>query len=521
MNIEIDREVDGRWIAEIPDLPGVLSYGKSREETPWRRAKALAFTRRSGRPGGTRRASPGTGGIFAVPGTSGWPSSKANRVLAIPVLVMIACAMVVDAVRVPRPMRRRPPNRPGLGLVPWPASVNSTPAIWPTGRPPGGGGLGGPSAAGGRGVREGRAASGVGLSPPSGALRGTSCSGIPRARGGVHRRRGDQAVVEGAALRGRGEGTTTPLGNCFGPARPPGASPGHDRRRSAEQLSRPAHRRGQGAIIPSTRSASASACAGCTIRFLQLHLTDDPAFTFPSTAFPKLAAQPQHGGPAYTLEELRDLERYACERGVAIVPEMEVPGHAGAMNRAMPELFKIRGTKPYGHHASINFANPAVVQAVDTLVGEMCEVFRSSPYFHVGGDEADLAFAHQHEDFQAAFKQFGLGEKGQGQLYRHFLIQMDEIVRKHGKRMIVWEGFHRDPRSQFQIPKDVIVMEYECPFYPPEQLVADGFTVVNAAWTPLYVVNRHRWSPRRILTNGTCGCSGRSRRATPAWPGTA
>jgi predicted RNase H-like HicB family nuclease len=32
MNIEIERETDGRWIAEVPDLPGVMSYGKSREE---------------------------------------------------------------------------------------------------------------------------------------------------------------------------------------------------------------------------------------------------------------------------------------------------------------------------------------------------------------------------------------------------------------------------------------------------------------------------------------------------------
>lgn len=32
MNIEIERELDGRWIAEVPDLPGVMSYGQSREE---------------------------------------------------------------------------------------------------------------------------------------------------------------------------------------------------------------------------------------------------------------------------------------------------------------------------------------------------------------------------------------------------------------------------------------------------------------------------------------------------------
>jgi len=126
------------------------------------------------------------------------------------------------------------------------------------------------------------------------------------------------------------------------------------------------------------------------------------------------------------------------------------------------ELFKIKGTQPYEHRASINFANKEVLKAIETIVAEMCEVFKSSPYFHIGGNEADLAYAHQHPDFKAAFEKHGLGEKGQWQLYRYFLIQMNEIVRRQGKQMIVWEGFYRDPSSKFQIPKDVIVMEYEC-----------------------------------------------------------
>ena len=42
MKIEIDREDDGRWIAEVPDLPGVMVYGKSREEAI-SRVKALAL----------------------------------------------------------------------------------------------------------------------------------------------------------------------------------------------------------------------------------------------------------------------------------------------------------------------------------------------------------------------------------------------------------------------------------------------------------------------------------------------
>ena len=42
MKVEIEREVDGRWLAEIPDLPGVMSYGQTREEAV-ARAKALAL----------------------------------------------------------------------------------------------------------------------------------------------------------------------------------------------------------------------------------------------------------------------------------------------------------------------------------------------------------------------------------------------------------------------------------------------------------------------------------------------
>ena len=229
-------------------------------------------------------------------------------------------------------------------------------------------------------------------------------------------------------------------------------------------------------------------CRLYKIRYLQLHLTDDQSFMFPSRAFPPLATKNQHGGKTYTIEELKDLVAFADVRGVTIIPEYEVPGHSAAANRALPDLFLIKGTKPYVHHASINFAKDEVMQAVATIVGEMCEVFKSSPYFHIGGDEADLAFANQNEDFQAAFKKFNL--PNQHQLYRKFVCDMNEIVKKNGKQMIVWEGFGRERNSPVQIPKGIIVMAYEIRFYMPDQLVKDGYQTVNASWTPLYVVNR-------------------------------
>ncbi len=65
MKIEIAREEDGQWIAEIPDLPGVMSYGKSRDEAV-ARAKALALRVLADRLEHGEQI-PELGGIFAVP----------------------------------------------------------------------------------------------------------------------------------------------------------------------------------------------------------------------------------------------------------------------------------------------------------------------------------------------------------------------------------------------------------------------------------------------------------------------
>lgn len=239
-------------------------------------------------------------------------------------------------------------------------------------------------------------------------------------------------------------------------------------------------------------------CRLYKLNYLQLHLTDDQAFTFPSRTYPKLTGQNQHGGPAYTIEELKELMKFADMRGVTLIPEFDIPGHSAALNRTMPELFKIQGTKPYEHHATINFASPEVLAALKILIGEMCEVFGSSPYFHMGGDEADISFTDQHLDFQAAFRQEGLPEKSQHEIYRRFLLQINEIVKAKGKQLIVWEGFGRDLGSKFPIPKDVLVMEFENSYYLPTDLLADGYTVINASWTPLYVVNRHVWPAKKV-----------------------
>jgi hexosaminidase len=229
-------------------------------------------------------------------------------------------------------------------------------------------------------------------------------------------------------------------------------------------------------------------CRMYKIKYLQLHLCDRGAFVFPSTAYPQLVTK----GHSYTLEEFKELEQFATERGVILIPELDVPSHADALVNGMPEVFKCTD----GINYTINFATPEALKVIDTLVGEMCEVFKATPYFHMGGDEIILPNPETNPDFKKAIEKNNLRDCMD--LYRLFIIQLNEMAKKRDKQLIVWERFLRDPDSPVQIPKDVIVMEYAGHWYPAYEILEDGYTIINATGSPLYVVRRHKHTPEQI-----------------------
>ena len=227
-------------------------------------------------------------------------------------------------------------------------------------------------------------------------------------------------------------------------------------------------------------------CRWYKLRQFQIHFTDGQSFTFPSTAFPKLPTPKRH----YTLAELRDLETFARDRGVVIVPELEMPGHASAMVQAMPELF---GDDPVAKDVMCP-SREETYRALDTLIGEMIDLFGTTPYFHIGADEVGMDPWKHCKYCQAYMAAHHLDDVNE--LYRHFIVRMDAVVKRHGKKMIVWEGFHKDGKTE--IPRDVTVMVFESLYNIAPDLVAQGYTVINTSWKPLYVVNARNWSPEYI-----------------------
>ena len=241
------------------------------------------------------------------------------------------------------------------------------------------------------------------------------------------------------------------------------------------------------------------------INYLQLHLSDDQSFTFPSEKYPKLSTPDR----PYSKHDFRDLVNYAKMRGIIIIPELDIPGHSRQFVEIYPEIFGVKNkllqTNPSKSNV-INIANEEVYNAIDDIIGEIIDVFDTSPFFHIGGDEANLSLYENVPEVINFMEKHDLGTDVH-ELFRYFIVRMNEIVKKHGKKMFLWEGFRRE--GKIKIPRDITVFEFETMYHLPGDLIEDGFSVVNTSWMPLYLVNggvkqprarRGMWSPEKIYS---------------------
>ncbi len=219
------------------------------------------------------------------------------------------------------------------------------------------------------------------------------------------------------------------------------------------------------------------------INRLQLHFTDDQSFTFPSDAYPKLCTENR----CYTKAELKALQEYAAERGVTLVPEIDMPGHCSQFNAAYPEIFGTHG---------ILCAEEKTFAALHTLLCEVAALFPASPYLHLGGDEAAIAKWESCEGCKTYMTGHGLDNVHA--LYAHYLKRVTDMVLAMGRTPVIWEGFSKEYNDQ--ISKNVLVIAWESYYQLAPDLLASGFSLINCAWKPLYIVtpNTH-WTPVEIL----------------------
>ena len=182
------------------------------------------------------------------------------------------------------------------------------------------------------------------------------------------------------------------------------------------------------------------AMAAVKLNVLHWHLSDDQGFRVETRLFPKLH-QLGSDGKFYTQEQVRKVVAYARDRGIRVVPEFDMPGHATSWLTAYPELGSAAG--PYQiqrrwgiFEPTLNPANDGLYTLLDAWIGEMAALFPDD-YFHIGGDEVLDAQWKANAGVQAFAREHGL--QTSHDVLAYFSERVHELVRKHGKQMVGWD----------------------------------------------------------------------------------
>lgn len=152
-------------------------------------------------------------------------------------------------------------------------------------------------------------------------------------------------------------------------------------------------------------------------------------------------------GGYYTQEEVKDIIRYAAERHIDIIPEIDLPGHMLAALKAYPNLGCTGG--PYelwtrwGVSDDVLCAgNDSTLKFIDDVLNEVAEIFPSE-YIHVGGDECPKTRWKACPKCQARIAELGLKSDehstAEQKLQTYIMTHASNTLARHGRKMIGWD----------------------------------------------------------------------------------
>ncbi|MFF9316302.1 glycoside hydrolase family 20 protein [Streptomyces sp. NPDC014735] len=218
-----------------------------------------------------------------------------------------------------------------------------------------------------------------------------------------------------------------------------------------------------------------------------LHFSDDQAFRIESETHPEVVS-PQH----LTKAEVRRILALANRLHIQVVPEIDSPGHLGAVLKAHPGL-QLRNVSGAPSPGSLDISDPGAAKLVDELLGEFTELF-TGRYWHLGADEYLALMARNpaasYPQLQRAAQQKYGPQAGIKDLATGWLNDRAAVVRPRGKQPKAWnDGFFRG--GVVHADKDIEVEYWTGREYgarPPEEYLGEGRKVVNLNDEFLYYV---------------------------------
>lgn len=182
---------------------------------------------------------------------------------------------------------------------------------------------------------------------------------------------------------------------------------------------------------------------------LHWHLTEDQGWRIEIDKYPRLteisawrkdSSGEKYGG-FYSKETIREIVKYASDRNITIIPEIELPGHSQAAVAAYPWLSctgdSVEVINDWGVFKEIYCAgNDSTFHFIENVLLEVIALFPSK-YIHIGGDEAPKFRWENCSKCQKRMLDHGL--KDEHELQSYFIKRVEKFLTKNGRELIGWD----------------------------------------------------------------------------------
>ncbi|MFI3267387.1 MAG: beta-N-acetylhexosaminidase [Rikenellaceae bacterium] len=266
------------------------------------------------------------------------------------------------------------------------------------------------------------------------------------------------------------------------------------------------------------------AMAGIKMNVLHWHLTDDAGWRIEIKQYPlltevgskrsdteagtwksgKTQGKPHEG--FYTQEQIKRIVKYAKERNIKVIPEIEMPGHASAAIAAYPWLSTKNETievpVTFGVHYNIyNVIDPKVEEFLQNVVTEVIELF-DADIIHIGGDE--VRFNHWEEDRKMAAYKKQKGFSSFMDIQIEFTNKMSNFIETKGASMMGWneilgknlhEGIISFEETSNKVASNVVVQFWKGDIAQLTEAAQGGYKLVNSYHVQTYLDYTYRSIP--------------------------
>jgi len=198
---------------------------------------------------------------------------------------------------------------------------------------------------------------------------------------------------------------------------------------------------------------------------LHWHLTDDQGWRIESEQYPKLHKKGAYRkekddsmyGGFYTKEDIREIVKYASERHILVIPEIEMPGHCVAALAAYPEFSctgeNIEVENDWGVFKDVYcIGKEETFVFLEAILTEVCELF-PGPYIHVGGDEVPTTRWNECE--VCSKKKAELKIENNHEFQEYFTTRIANFLKTKNKKMIGWDEILND-----NLPSNAIIQSW-------------------------------------------------------------